>query len=294
MTDLIDLHTHTTKSDGLDSPTELVQFAAEAGITTLGLTDHDTTDGWQEAFRTAQTVGVNIVPGIELSTHGVNGAGRRISVHLLAYLPDPNHPGLAVAMAETKDGRVNRAKRMVELLAEDYPITWHDVISHMDAGATIGRPALADALVRAGIVPTRTAAFESILTKGSRYYISEYSMNTIEAIELVRAAGGVPIMAHPLTDLSDDPLSNDLPLAEFERLIEVGIAGWEVNHRLVPRRAREWLSQLAAQHNLITTGSSDYHGLLGKDNRLGENSTDPEMLQRIVDQASGYEPVWLR
>ena len=272
----------------------MVTFAAQAGITTLGLTDHDTTDGWPEAFRAAQTVGVNIVPGIELSTHAVNGAGRRISVHLLAYMPDPNHPGLVAAMSETKDGRVNRAKRMVELLAEDYPISWDDVISHMDPGATIGRPALADALVRAGIVPNRSAAFESILAKGSRYYISEYSLNTIEAIELVREAGGVPIMAHPLTDISDDPQSSDLPLVEFEHLVEVGIAGWEVNHRLVPRRAREWLNDLAGKHNLITTGSSDYHGHLGKDNRLGENSTELEMLQRIVDQASGCEPLWLR
>lgn len=294
MTELIDLHTHTTKSDGLDTPAELVAFAAEAGITTLGLTDHDTTDGWAEAFRAAETHGVNIVPGIELSTHSYTAAGRKISVHLLAYLPDPTNPELMAAMAETKDGRVNRAKRMVELLSEDYPITWEEVIGAMEPGATIGRPALADALVRAGIVPTRSSAFESILAKGSRYYISEYSLSTVDAIGLVRRAGGVPVMAHPLTELPQDADGIDLPLAEFEHLVEVGIAGWEVNHRLVPPRARDWLTDLAHKHGLVVTGSSDYHGLLGKENRLGENQTDPDMLLQIVAQASGCEPLLVR
>lgn len=294
MTQLIDLHAHSTKSDGLDTPTELVRFAAEAGVATLGITDHDTTDGWAEAFRAAESFGVDIVPGIELSTHSYTAAGRKISVHMLAYLPDPSHPELRQAMSETKDGRVNRAKRMVELLAEDYPISWDDVIGAMEPGATIGRPALADALVRAGVVATRSNAFESILAKGSRYYISEYSLSTVDAIRLVRSAGGVPIMAHPLTDLSQDHDGSDLPLAEFEHLVEVGIAGWEVQHRLVPQVARNWLTDLAAKHGLIITGSSDYHGLLGKDNRLGENQTQPEMLERIVNQASGCEPFLVR
>lgn len=294
MTQLIDLHAHSTKSDGLDSPDELVRFAAQAGVTTLGVTDHDTTDGWQEAFRAAETHGVNIVPGIELSTHSYTSQGRKISVHLLAYLPDPTHVALREAMTETREGRVNRAKRMVELLSEDYPIAWDDVVSSMDPGATIGRPALADALVRAGVVATRSQAFDSILAKGSRYYISEYSLSTVDAIKLVRSAGGVPIMAHPLTELPQDHDGADLPLQDFEQLIAVGIAGWEVHHRLVPQVARNWLTDLANKHGLVITGSSDYHGLLGKDNRLGENSTHPEMLSRIVDQASGCEPFLVR
>lgn len=291
---MIDLHTHSTKSDGLDSPTELVRFAAEAGVTVLGLTDHDTTDGWQEAFRAAETHGVDIVPGIELSTHSFSAAGKKISVHLLAYLPDPENAELRAAMYETKEGRVNRAKRMVELLSQDYPITWQEVIGGLEPGATIGRPALADALVKAGVVATRSNAFESILAKGSRYYISEYSLTTAEAIQLVRRAGGVPVMAHPLTELPQNLDGIDLPLAEFEHLIEVGIAGWEVDHRLVPPAARAWLTDLANQHGLVITGSSDYHGLLGKENRLGENSTSPEMLEKIVNQASGCEPFLVR
>lgn len=294
MNQLIDLHAHSTKSDGLDSPAQLVKFASESGVTTLGVTDHDTTDGWSEAFRAAESHGVDIIPGIELSTHSYTTAGRKISVHLLAYLPDPANPELQQAMAETKDGRVNRAKRMVQLLAEDYPITWEAVIGSMEPGATIGRPALADALVRAGIVPTRSSAFESILAKGSRYYISEYSLTTVDAIQLVRRAGGVPIMAHPLTELPQDHDGSDLPLAEFEQLVEAGIAGWEVHHRLVPKPARNWLTDLATKHGLVITGSSDYHGLLGKDNRLGENQTHPEMLARIVNQASGCEPFLVR
>lgn len=291
---MIDLHTHTTKSDGLDTPEELVKFAAAAGVTTLGVTDHDTTDGWQEAFRAAESYGVDIIPGIELSTHSYTSQDRKISVHLLAYLPDPKNVELREAMTETREGRVNRAKRMVELLAEDYPISWESVMNELDPGATIGRPALADALVRAGVVANRSQAFESILAKGSRYYISEYSLSTVDAIRLVRAAGGVPIMAHPLTELPQHYDGADLPLQDFEQLVEVGIGGWEVHHRLVPKLASNWLTDLANKHGLVITGSSDYHGLLGKENRLGENSTQPEMLARIVDQASGCEPFLVR
>jgi predicted metal-dependent phosphoesterase TrpH len=287
---VIDLHTHSHHSDGLDSPRELVQNAKAAGVTVLGICDHDSIAGWEEARIAAASNEIGLIPGIEVSTHSVNQSGRRISVHVLAYLPDPNFEPLFQALERTKESRVTRAQRMTDALAKDYPITWEDVVFGLAPNATIGRPALADALVRKGIVPNRSAAFESILSSKSKYYISEHTLNTAEAVRLILQAGGVPIMAHPLTDFpGKDP--NDLPKTEFLALIEAGIAGFEVDHRMVPEMPRTWLRELAFERDLIVTGSSDYHGVGGKDNRLGENSTSPEMLEKIIEQATGYEPL---
>ena len=285
---MIDLHAHSTKSDGKDTPTELVRNAAAAGVSVLAITDHDTTSGWDEALTAARSVGIGLVPGIEVSTRS-NVGGRRISVHILAYLPKPEHPQLVAELATTRDSRINRAKRMVELLAEDYPITWEDVQSVQEAGATVGRPAIADALVKLGIVPDRNDAFGSILNTRSKYYVSDHSLDTAAAIELILDAGGVPVIAHPLIDFPAGASSMDLPEQHFESLISAGLKGIEIYHRSVPRHARSWLEQLALKHNLITTGSSDYHGVGGKENKLGENQTSPEMLKRILDQASGFE-----
>jgi predicted metal-dependent phosphoesterase TrpH len=178
---------------------------------------------------------------------------------------------------------------MVDLLAEDYPISWEEITQHIKAGSTVGRPALADALVRKGIVATRSEAFESILHNKSKYYISELSLPTPEAIQLIVEAGGVSVMAHPLINFPAGASVEDLPRDHFDSLIQSGLAGFEVDHRAVPEIARTWLRNLALEHDLIITGSSDYHGVGGKDNRLGENQTAPEMLERILDQATGFQ-----
>ena len=286
---MIDLHAHTNHSDGLDSPAELVANAQKSGVTVLAITDHDTVSGWDEARVAASSAGIGLVPGIEVSTRAELPSGRGLSVHILAYLPDPNFEPLMSRLAATRESRVSRAKRMVDLLAEDYPISWDEITLHIKAGSTVGRPALADALVRKGIVATRSEAFESILHNKSKYYISELSLPTPEAIELIARAGGVSVMAHPLIDFPAGASSHDLPREHFEPLIELGLGGFEVDHRAVPELARTWLRDLALEHNLIITGSSDYHGVGGKDNRLGENQTAPEMLERILDQASGFQ-----
>lgn len=291
MSGRIDLHLHSHHSDGLDSPAELVRQAVAANLQVIALTDHDTTLGWDEAYRSCASAGLGFLPGIEVSSHSTNYSGRRISVHLLAYLPDPHHAELASALRETRESRVTRAQRMVERLAADYPITWEDVQSGLQEGATIGRPAIADALVRLGVVPNRSDAFESILSSRGPYYISEHTQDTVSAIGLIRAAGGVPILAHPLAGWPFSADSSDLPKREFEALITAGLAGFEVDHRLVPEAARVWLRELAMRHGLIVTGSSDFHGEKGKENRLGENLTNPEQLERIVSQASGVEPL---
>ena len=286
---MIDLHAHTNHSDGTDSPSELVRAAEEAGVSVLAITDHDTVSGWDEARLAAMASGIGLIPGIEVSTRAELPNGRGISVHILAYLPDPNFEPLMSKLSATRESRISRAKRMTELLAEDYPISWDEIVANIKPGSTVGRPALADALVRRGVVATRSEAFESILNRKSRYYVSELSLPTSEAIQLIAAAGGVSVMAHPLIDFPAGAAVEDLPRDHFQALIQDGLHGFEVNHRAVPEIARNWLKELAFEHNLIVTGSSDYHGVGGKDNRLGENETTPEMLERILDQATGFE-----
>ncbi|MDG2496641.1 MAG: PHP domain-containing protein [Aquiluna sp.] len=287
---MIDLHAHSNNSDGKDSPTELVENAAKANVSVLAITDHDTTAGWEEAITAGSRFGVRIIPGIEVSTRQFVGNHRSISVHILAYLPDPANSALVAELEKTRNSRINRAKKMAELLAVDYPITWELVLAELPEGSTIGRPAIADALVTAGIVPNRSDAFTSILHSQSKYYVSDHSVSTVEAIGLVRSAGGVSVIAHPLIDFPPGQALQDLPAEFFSELISAGLNGIEIDHRAVPARAKPWLRQLALKHDLVITGSSDYHGVDGKENRLGENSTSEQMLQRILDQATGFEP----
>lgn len=290
---IIDLHSHSTRSDGKESPTEVFAHAAAASVDVLALTDHDTADGWAEAREAAARASIGFVPGIEVTTRAevARGQNRKyISVHMLAYLPDPANHELATALSRNVNTRELRAQRMVELLAEDYEISWDSVLAELAHGATIGRPAIADALVSAGYFADRSEVFHGPLSRHSKYYVPTETLDVVRAIELIRAAGGVPIIAHPLGGAPESMSRDDLPEEHFEMLIAAGMAGFEVEHREVPQVARDWLRMLAAKHDLITTGSSDYHGLDGKPNRLGENSTSQEMLQRILVQASGVEP----
>jgi 3',5'-nucleoside bisphosphate phosphatase len=290
---IIDLHSHSTRSDGKESPTEVFEQAALAGVNILALTDHDTTSGWAEAGAAATRLGLGFVPGIEVTTRAKvqsDGRERRISVHMLAYLTDPNHPGLTSVLGDSVATREVRARAMVDLMAKDFDITWELVMEQLSEGATIGRPALADALVTLGVVSHRSEAFETILSKHGGYYIPSKTVDVFEAITLIREAGGVPVIAHPLGGAPDNLDRGDLPQEHFEKLIAGGLAGFEIYHREVPPVAREWLLSLAAKHDLIVTGSSDYHGMDGKPNRLGEHSTSPEMLERIIALGSGVEP----
>jgi len=286
----IDLHTHSTRSDGLDSPSQLIANAARAGIGIIALTDHDTVSGWDEARGKASEMGLGFVPGIEVtSVSDVERFGKtiRISVHLLAYLPDPDHKALEIVLGDTVATREARGRAIVEKLAEQIPITWEMVMDHLDKGATIGRPAIADTLVTMGLVPDRSAAFDYYLSTDGPFYVSHSTVSTIEAIGLIRAAGGVPVIAHPLKGVGPDTDPEDLPMAHFEQMIAAGLQGVEVYHRDVPETARKWLLELAAKHDLVVTGSSDYHGVSGKPNQLGENTTSREMLDRILLLGTG-------
>jgi predicted metal-dependent phosphoesterase TrpH len=275
----IDLHAHSLASDGTDAPAGVMAAAAAAELDVVALTDHDTVAGWDEAGDAARRLGVRLVPGVEISC--VSGW---ISVHMLAYLPDPAHPGLVAEFGRTRSDRVRRARRMVGLIAVDYPLSWDDVLDQVEDGATVGRPHIADALVAQGHVADRNEAFARILATGSPYHVGHYAPQAVDVVAMVRDAGGVPVMAHPRAGRRGRVVSDDV----IADLAAAGLAGLEVDHPDHLPAERVHLRALAADLGLLVTGSSDYHGQ-GKDNLLGENLTAPEVLEAIEDQAAASQ-----
>lgn len=276
----IDLHTHSSVSDGTETPAELIGAAAEAGMGTVALTDHDSTAGWAEATAAAQATGVGLIPGMELST-------RRgwASVHLLGYLFDPTDEALLAETTRIRVDRMTRAETMVDRIAHDYELEWADVLAETTPGATVGRPHIADALVARGHVRDRGEAFATILHWRAGYYEAHYAPEPLEGVRLIRAAGGVPVIAHPA--VSRDRLP---PVDYLAELVDAGLFGVEARHRdNSPDGVRELL-KLADRFGLQLTGSSDYHGA-GKHNRLGENTTTPEVAEMIIEQATGWKPI---
>ena len=277
----IDLHTHSTASDGTESPTELMAAAKVAGLTMIALTDHDTTAGWEEVTDAAVREGMELVRGIEISC-----SRDYRSIHLLGYLPDPDDPRLAIELARARDSRVTRMDRMIERMAQDgIPVTVEAVRAQVAPGATLGRPHLADALVAGGVVKDRDEAFRDLLHDGSKYYVGHYAPDPVTAIKLVRGAGGVPVLAHPFA-MRTATITDEL----VEELAAAGLAGLEAHHRDHDPTEVERAVRLAGRHDLVVTGSSDYHGT-GKLNRLGEHTTDPHQWSRIVEQSHGVKVV---
>jgi predicted metal-dependent phosphoesterase TrpH len=278
----IDLHTHSRVSDGTESPAQLVRAAREAGLGTVALTDHDSTAGWSEASAAARENGVTLIPGMELSTR-VGWS----SVHLLAYLFDPSDARLVAETARIREARLLRAEEMVQRIGRDYDLAWDDVVAQTNPGATVGRPHIADALVARGHAPNRSAAFAGILHWRAGYYQPHYAPDPLTGIELVVAAGGVPVIAHPATVSRADLALED----SMEQYVEAGLFGLEIDHRENTPEGREHLRDLASRYGLALTGSSDYHGE-GKPNRLGENTTAPEVLEALIARSSGSAPVY--
>lgn len=276
-----DLHTHSTVSDGTDTPAELVEAAARAGLGAIAITDHDSTAGWAEATDAALARGIVLIPGMELSTR-VQFA----SVHVLAYLVDPGDEGLLAETARIRESRMTRAEKIVRRIAADYELTWDDVLAQTTDGATIGRPHIADALVARGHAATRSEAFAGILHWRSGYAQPHYAPDPLTGIRLIRAAGGVPVLAHPGTRGAEEVITEE----RLRRFVDAGLFGLEVDHPENTAASRPRLRALAARYGLAVTGSSDYHGL-GKANRLGEHTTDPEVVARIVAEATGTRPV---
>jgi predicted metal-dependent phosphoesterase TrpH len=272
----IDLHTHSNASDGTQSPADVVASAAQAGLDVVALTDHDTSDGWVAAVTAGERLGVRVVPGVEISC-----LRRGVSVHLLAYRHDPTDEPLVRMLAESRTSRASRARQMVERLGPDTGLRWEDVLEHVHGDATIGRPHIADALVGLGVVGDRDEAFATLLSGRSRYFVPQTAPDPVEAVRRVRAAGGVPVIAHPAASKRGSCIGD----TDIEAMVEAGLAGLEVDHRDHSDAERSHLRDLASSLDLLITGSSDYHGT-GKRNLLGENTTDPEVLVRIDELAA--------
>ena len=273
----IDPHTHSACSDGTDTPAELMAAAARVGLDVVGLTDHDTTTGWSQAAAAVPATGVTLLRGTEISC-----AADGVTLHLLAYLFDPEDAALRDAFARARRSRDDRARRMVDRLATDYPITWQDVVEQAPQAVTIGRPHIADALVSSGCFPDRSAAFAGPLATDSPYYVRHWALDPVRACELVRSAGGVPIAAHPRAARRQRRL---VPDSVFAAMAEAGLAALEVDHRDHDPADRQAARTLAHDLGLGMSGSSDYHGS-GKPNRLGENLMPLELLDRIVDEGA--------
>ena len=274
---MIDLHTHTNFSDGTDSPTQLINKALAAGISVLGLTDHDSISGWQEAI-TALRPGISLVPGAEISCQTSDG----ISVHILGLLFDSENLELMGTMQATRENRHGRMAKIITRLNEaGIDISMQDVLDQLAEGATLGRPHLADALVKKGVVASRDEAFTQMLHNKSKYYVSHYSPLPEVAIKMIKAAGGVSVIAHPMASHRGRTIS----LETFGSLIDAGLDGVEVDHRDHSPDEKTQLIELAKQNDLVMTGASDYHGN-GKLNQLGEYVTMPEQWERLEARAN--------
>jgi hypothetical protein len=282
---LIDLHTHSTASDGTDTPEQLVAAAHRAGVDVLAITDHDTTGGWDEAAAALPT-GMRLVRGAEFSCVSPTGREERpVSVHLLGYLFDPTHPAIVAEQSRLRDERVVRLARITEKMAADgYPVDVESVFALVPDGTSAGRPHLARALVGAGVVESVNEAFATLLHNGSPYYVPKADTPVERAIAMVRAAGGVAVFAHAFARRRGRVVEPSV----IADLAAVGLGGVEVDHPDHTPEDRELLRELAAAHDLVTTGSSDYHGT-NKITPVAVEHTDPDALDALVARTSGVD-----
>lgn len=275
-----DLHLHSIHSDGTESAAGVMAAAHAHGLRTAALTDHDTTSGWSEAAEAAGSLGMTFIPGMELSAKH-----EWRSVHVLAYLFDPDDAALRAMTDRIRASRTDRARTMADRISRDFDLHWDDILAQTSDGATIGRPHIADALIAKGHVRDRTEAFEDILSPRGEYYVALYAPDPVLAVETVVAAGGVPIIAHPAGR------AGLLPEGVMQRMLDAGLGGFELGHRENLEPGIRTLRRICEEHDLIVTGSSDYHGL-GKPNRPGEHTTSDDMVARLIARARGTTPVY--
>lgn len=281
---MIDLHTHTTASDGTDSPFALVKKALATGITTLGITDHDSTAGWSEAVTAIQPQ-IQLALGAEVSCLTEDG----ISVHMLGLLFDGDDAKMQEMLADSRDTRLPRMRKMVALLqADGFEITLDDVFQAAPNQATIGRPHLADALVAKKIVASRDEAFTNLLHNESKYYVTHAAPTPAEAIGTIKKAGGVAVIAHPFASRRGHVLTSD----SFQDLVAAGLDGIEVHHRDQNESEQKVLVSIARELHLVVTGASDYHGT-GKLNSMAENTTLPAEWEALEARANARRVVRL-
>jgi 3',5'-nucleoside bisphosphate phosphatase len=271
----LDLHTHTTHSDGTTTPAENAVLAVEAGLSGLALTDHDTLDGWPEARDACDRHGLRFVPGIELSTEEDG-----LSVHILGYWVDPSNEALRIECGRLRDERAMRAERIMSLL-DGLGITVDRAeVTRIAGDAPVGRPHIAQAMVRAGYVESIDDAFDRYLADGGPAWVVKHALTPEDGVRLIRDAGGAPVLAHPGLRLDDGV---DPPLVE--RLCAAGLAGVEADHAGHSPEAIAFWRRVAAERNLLVTGSSDFHGAR-KEARMGAATTPVVMVDALWERAN--------
>jgi predicted metal-dependent phosphoesterase TrpH len=249
-----DLHTHSNASDGQLAPADLLEQAARRGLSILALTDHDTTLGLPEAADAASTLGIRFIPGIELSTDVERG-----EIHILGYGVDPNNSTLQRTLARLRESRESRIERMLDRLEQQGMTLPRDQIRASAAGASVGRPHIARAMIDAGYVSTISEAFARYLDKGKPAYIAAERLTPVEAVRLIRDTGGLPVHAHPFS-------SPDFP-ASLPALIDAGLVGLEAYYGEYSEPQRNQIATIASQYGLLATGGSDFHGVGFKEGR---------------------------
>jgi 3',5'-nucleoside bisphosphate phosphatase len=282
---VIDLHTHSTVSDGTETPTELVATARAAGVTVLALTDHDTTAGWDEAAAALGGSGMTLVRGAEFSTESPDGRGGTVTAHLLGYLFDPTARAIRDEQERLRASRRERVRAMGERMAAGgLPVDADELLARLPADSPAGRPHLGRALVDAGVVGSVSEAFDDILRKDGPYYVEKENTPIATAIAMIDAAGGVAVFAHPFARRKG-------PIVEASVLADLagrGLAGIEVDHPDHVAADRAALREVAAATGLLTTGSSDYHGT-NKQTGIAVETTAREQYDALVARATGVE-----
>lgn len=274
---MIDLHTHTSYSDGTFTPDELMKLAVERGLTTVAVTDHDTTKSWADARVAADAAGIELVTGVEFSAT-YEGA----SIHVLCYWPDAENQGFADELQRLHEDRFRRGEKMVEKLqAMGYPITFERV-REISKGDNIVRPHIAQALMEAGVVETVKDAFtEELIADGGKADVPKHALHPMDALALIKLAGGVCVLAHP----GMWGTQGGVPDALIEEMAQGGMVGLEVDHPDHDDEKRAYYRAMAERLGLIITGSSDCHGNRYDPVRLGCATTAPDMFEALRSAA---------
>jgi len=277
---MIDLHTHSAISDGTDTVPELILNARRAGLDVVSLTDHDTMDGVDQAKQIGADAGIEVLRGMEMSTH-IDVDGREESVHLLAYGCDPDNADLATMLEEVREARRTRVPRMLQLLADlGMPLTIEDVEAQSSRASSTGRPHIADAMVAKGYVASRDEAFSRYLDDDGPAYVTRFTPALTQAADLVTAAGGTPVIAHPWGRGNRWVMTREV----IEPLKDHGLYGIEADHVDHTEEERHLLHELADELGLVATGSSDYHGSGKTRNPLGVFTTSREAYEKIKQE----------
>lgn len=269
----IDLHVHTTASDGTFSPADAVRLAQETGLAAIAITDHDTVSGYAEAARAGAALGVEVVPGIEISTKFHH------AVHILGYYIDPESDKLAPVLDWVVRDRDERNRQMAALMAADgLPVCYEDMQRRF--GEVIGRPHFARLLVELGYASDVADAFDRYVEKGRKYYVGRHFLSLERSIEIIREAGGVPVLAHPFQYRLDDTGLREL----IEYSMAHGLRGMECRYSGYTTEQSGYLERLAEEYGLIKTGGSDFHGTNKAHIRLGTGTGGLEVPYEFLEE----------